>query len=170
MSLPIFDGGARLADVDKARAEHNQRKYVSNALAARIRADAREQYLRNKAAQASLKQASAEVKAAKDLLRGIKIEEKAGQRSFLDILDAEVSLLDAQELEIYSQADSVIGLYSFLASTGQLTVSGARKAQIQHDPQAVAAVANAERMARAKAQPKKQVGPRKPSDPWSGLR
>ncbi|PLW78166.1 TolC family protein [Cohaesibacter celericrescens] len=170
LSLPIFDGGARLADVEKAQAEHSQRKYISNALAARIKADAKEQYLRNRAAQATLRQASAEVKAARALLRGIKIEEKAGQRSFLDILDAEVSLLDAQELEIYSKADSVIALYTFLASTGQLTVSGARKAQIQHDPDARAAVAKAEQLARARIQPAKQAGPRKPQDPWSGLR
>ena len=79
-------------------------------------------------------------------------------------------MLDAQELEIYSKADSVIALYSFLASTGQLTVSGSRKAQIQHDPQARAAVAKAEQMARASTQPVKKAGPREPKDPWSGLR
>ncbi|SNY90137.1 Outer membrane efflux protein [Cohaesibacter sp. ES.047] len=170
LSLPIFDGGARMADVQKARALRDQQKYASHALSARIKADAREQFLRNRAAQVALKQASAEVRAVRDLLRGIKIEEKAGQRSFLDILDAEVSLLDAQELEIYSKADSVIAIYSFLAATGQLTVSGARKAQLQYAPEAVAAIARAEQMNRPKSQKVKTTGPRKSDDPWSGLR
>ena len=170
LSLPIFDGGARLANVQKAKAEHNQRKYISNALAARIKADAKEQFLRNRAAQATLKQAKAEVRAARELLKGIKIEEKSGQRSFLDILDAEVSLLDAQELEIYSQADSVISLYSFLASTGQLTVSGARKADLQYSPEATAAIAKAKQLDQAHRQKSRKAGKRKSGDPWSGLR
>ena len=173
LSLPLFDGGSRLAGVQKAKAEHNQRKYISNALSARIKADAKEQFLRNRAAQASLTQAKAEVKAARDVLKGIKIEEKAGQRSFLDILDAEVALLDARELEIYSQADSVIALYAFLASTGQLTVSGARKADLHYSHEASAAIAKAKEMDLAryrKSQKAKKVGTRKSDDPWSGLR
>lgn len=172
LSLPIFDGGARLAGVQKARAEHSQRTHLNNALTARIKADAKEQFLRNKAAQAKLKQAKAEVRAAHELLKGIRIEERAGQRSFLDILDAEVSLLDAQELEIYSQADSVIALYTFLASTGQLTVSGARKADLQYSPEATAALAKAKQLDEAykKKQSGKKVGKRTSQDPWSGLR
>ena len=170
LSLPLFDGGARRAKVDRAKAEHSQQKYVSNALAARIRADAREQFLRNKAAQSTLKQAKAEVKAAGQLLRGIKIEEKAGQRSFLDILDAEVSYLDAREIEIFAEADSIVAIYSFLASTGQLTVSGARKQQLQYDYEATAAVAKAEQLNRAKNERTRKVGKRKSNDPWSGMR
>ena len=170
LSLPIFDGGARLAGVQKARAEHSQRTHLTNALAARIKADAKENFLRNKAAQAKLKQARAEVRAARELLKGIRIEEKAGQRSFLDILDAEVALLDAQELEIYSQADSVITLYAFLASTGQLTVSGSRKADLQYSPEATAAIAKAKQLDAAYLQSRRKIGKRKSDDPWSGLR
>ncbi len=170
LSLPLFDGGTRLAGVQKARAEHNQRTHLTNALTARIKADASEQFLRNKASQAKLKQAKAEVRAARELLKGIRIEEKAGQRSFLDILDAEVALLDAQELEIYSQADSVIALYSFLASTGQLTVSGARRADLQYSPEATAAIAKAQQLDAAYRQKGKKIGRRTSNDPWSGLR
>ncbi len=170
LSLPLFDGGARSAEVQKARAARSQQVHQTNALRARIKANAREQFLRYQAAVASLRQASAEVKAASNLLRGIKMEEKAGQRSYLDILDAEVSLLDARELEIYSQADSVIAIYSYLAATGQLTVSGARKEYISNDPQAAAVVARARQMAELKAKPAKKAGPRLPGDPWNGLR
>ena len=149
LSLPLFDGGARSAEVEKARAARSQQVHQTNALRARIKAGAREQYLRYRASVASLRQATAEVKASSSLLRGIKMEEKAGQRSYLDILDAEVSQLDARELEIYSQADTIIAIYSYLAATGQLTVSGARKEFIQNDPQtaAVVARANAKRLA-----------------------
>ena len=169
LSLPLFDGGSRLADVQKAKAKHNQNSYRTNALAARIKAEARERFLRNRAAQSSLRQANAEVKAAKDLLRGIRIEEKAGQRSFLDILDAEVSYLDARELEIYAQADSVVALYNLLASTGQLTVSGARKAKLRPDYRATGAIKKA-RTGSAKQMKPRKISGRKGSDPWSGLR
>ena len=172
LSLPIFDGGARQADVERARAEHSQQKYLSHGLAARIKADAHEQFLRQHAAQASLKQASAEVKAAHDLLKGIRIEEQAGQRSYLDILDAEVAYLDAQEMEIYSKADSVIAIYSYLAATGQLTVSGARKAYVQHDPQARAAVERAQKLRGATAETSgtRKIARTDSQDPWSGMR
>nr|WP_321461889.1 TolC family outer membrane protein [uncultured Cohaesibacter sp.] len=170
LSLPLFDGGARASEVQKARAARSQQLHQTNALTARIKADAREQYLRYKAAVASVRQASAEVEAATSLLRGIKMEEKAGQRSYLDILDAEVSLLDARELKIYSQADSVIAIYSYLAATGQLTVSGARKEFISNDPQTAAVVAKAKRLAALEKTAARKAGPRRSDDPWSGLR
>ncbi|WP_316861137.1 TolC family outer membrane protein [uncultured Cohaesibacter sp.] len=170
LSLPLFDGGARKADLESARAARSQQKHKSNALAANVKANAKEQFLRYQASVASLGQARQEVTAAKDLLRGVRVEEKAGQRSYLDILDAEVSLLDAQELEIYSQADTVIAIYSFLAATGQLTVSGARKEFIRHDPQTAAVVAKARRMASSADVKARKAEPRDASDPWSGLR
>ena len=160
---------ARQADVERARTEHSQQKYLSHGLAARIKADAHEQFLRQHAAQASLKQASAEVKAAHE---GIRIEEQAGQRFYLDILDAEVAYLDAQEMEIYSKADSVIAIYSYLAATGQLTVSGARKAYVQHDPQARAAVECAQKLRNtdAKTSRTRKIARTDSQDPWSGMR
>lgn len=172
LSLPIFDGGSRLADVQKAKAERNQRRYRTNALSARVKSEARENFLRNRAAQSALRQARAEVKAAKDLLRGIRIEEKAGQRSFLDILDAEISLLDARELEIYSQSDSVVALYSVLASTGQLTVAGSRKAKSygQYDHMATGTVRTSAAKSYGKQQMPRQIADRKANDPWSGMR
>ena len=170
LSLPLFDGGARSAEVQKARAARSQQVHQTNALRARIKANASERFLRYQAAVASMRQASAEVTAARNLLRGIKMEEKAGQRSYLDILDAEVSLLDAREMEIYSQADSVIAIYSYLAATGQLTVSGARNEFIRNDPQVAAVVARARQMAELKPTPARKAGPRLPDDPWNGLR
>lgn len=172
LSLPLFDGGSRVADVQKAKAERKQRRYRTNALSAQVKADAKENFLRNRAAQSAMRQARAEVKAAKDLLRGIRIEEKAGQRSFLDILDAEVSLLDARELEIYSQADSVVALYSLLASTGQLTVAGSRKAKsyAKYDPTPTGSVQKAQVRSLAKQQMPKKISGRKANDPWSGMR
>ena len=177
LSLPLFDGGSRLADVDKAKAERKQTRHQTNSLTAQVKADAKENFLRNRAAQSSLRQARAEVKAARDLLRGIRIEEKAGQRSFLDILDAEVSLLDARELEIYSQADSVVAVYSLLASTGQLTVAGSRKAQAQarlqpqYDHMATGSIGSKRKTgASGKRQNAKKIQGRNARDPWSGLR
>lgn len=172
LSLPLFDGGSRIADVQKAKAERSQRRYRTNALSARVKSDARGNFLRNRAAQSALRQARAEVKAARDLLRGIRIEEKAGQRSFLDILDAEVSLLDARELEIYSQSDSVVALYSLLASTGQLTVAGSRKAKsyARYDDMATGSVGKSTSRSYPKQQMPKKIADRKANDPWSGMR
>ena len=108
LSLPLFDGGSRAADVQRAKAERKEAVYRNNALRARIKADAREAYMRHKAARATTRQAKSEVKAASDLLRGIRIEEKAGQRSYLDILDAEIALLDAREIEMKSTLNPML--------------------------------------------------------------
>jgi outer membrane protein len=182
LSLPIFDGGGRKADVRKATADYSQARYQANSLAATVRAQAKERYLKYKAAKTIVTQAKIEVKAARDTLRGIKIEEKAGQRSFLDVLDAEVALLDAREVEVYAQADSVIALYSYLSYSGQLTVAGSRLAQanakhdpyIQGDDEATSAIPRSS-VDRAKAAAKRQnrrtpTKGRTVKDPWSGLR
>lgn len=174
LSMPLFDGGGRYADVQRAKADHNQSRYKTNALTARIRAQARESFLKNKASKAAVRQARAEVKAAKDALRGIRIEEKAGQRSYLDVLDAEIALLDARELLIYSQADSVIAIYTLLSQTGQLTVAGSRAAKLRADYQPTGSIKQANGAASGQSRPRRQkaksVGKRNPKDPWSGLR
>lgn len=172
LSLPIFDGGARSAEVRKAKAAHSQARHRTSSLSAKIRSQAREQYLRYQSSKSVVRQAKAEVRAAKDALRGIKIEERAGQRSFLDVLDAEVALLDAREVEIYAQADNVIAVYAYLASTGQLTVSGARKAPHYGEVDHTATAA----ISKSKVKDKRQrrltpAGKRKnATDPWDGLR
>jgi outer membrane protein len=169
LSLPIFDGGSRAADIKKAKADRSEARYRSSSLAAKIRATARERYLRYQSSKAVVKQARAEVKAARDALRGIKIEEKAGQRSFLDVLDAEVALLDAREVEIYARADSAIAIYAYLASPGQLTVTGARKypQYANADHTATGAIRSS---GSAKRQKRRAANNRNSKDPWSGLR
>ena len=64
----------------------------------------------------------AQISAARMALDGVIEERNVGQRTTLDVLNAQQSVLDARENLVASQRAAVVASYSLLAATGQLTV------------------------------------------------
>ena len=73
------------------------------------------------AARAKLRSDNAQVEANKIALAGVSEEEKVGQRTLLDVLDAEQELLDSQVNLVTTQRDLIVSSYSLIAATGRLT-------------------------------------------------
>jgi outer membrane protein len=61
------------------------------------------------------------VKAAKTALDGVREEARVGQRTTLDVLNAEQEYLDARVTLITAQRDRVVASYAVLQSIGKLT-------------------------------------------------
>lgn len=71
--------------------------------------------------QAQIKSFIAAVNAAEIALEGVRQEEEVGERTVLDVLDAEQELLDAQVNLVRAQRDEVVATYQVLSSMGQMT-------------------------------------------------
>jgi outer membrane protein len=71
---------------------------------------------------ATLAANQAELKAARLALNGVVEERKVGQRTTLDVLNAQQSVLRAQESIVQNRRNAVVSSYSTLAAMGLLTV------------------------------------------------
>jgi outer membrane protein len=63
----------------------------------------------------------AQVRAAEIALNGVREEARVGQRTTLDVLNAQQALLNARVNLVTAQRDRVIGSYSLLSSVGRLS-------------------------------------------------
>lgn len=87
------------------------------------------------AAKAQLKSVRIEVRSSRTALEGVRAEERVGQRTLLDVLDAKQELLEAQSRLITTQRDMVVAGYAVLASIGRLTAADINLPVEQHDPE-----------------------------------
>lgn len=87
----------------------------------RATTEAWENYQSAVAGLASLEE---QVKASELALEGVKYEEQAGERTILDVLNAEQELLDARVSVVTAKKNQVVASYQLIAAMGMMTPSG----------------------------------------------
>lgn len=121
LNVPIYTGGEVRARVRQAKHLHVRQIQ----LVAQARTQAREAtvaaWAALNASRAQLRSDNAQVSANRIALTGVREEEKVGQRTLLDVLDAEQELLDSQVSLVSTQRDLIVNAYSLISSTGRLT-------------------------------------------------
>jgi len=120
-TVPIFQNGAEHSRVRAAKQTVGQRLAEldgARRLAAESAVRAFRQYESARARVASI---SAQIRAAGVALEGVRQEAQVGSRTTLDVLNAEQELLNAQVQLVAAQRDVVVGHYTLLSATGQLT-------------------------------------------------
>ncbi|MEO0319342.1 MAG: TolC family outer membrane protein [Pseudomonadota bacterium] len=120
-NLPIFQGGARFSQVRQAKATNEsdrQRIYEAERLTTAQVVAAWEQL---NAANATITSAQAQVSANTLALEGVRKEALVGSRSTLDVLNAELELLNSEVALATAQRDSRVASYALLAAMGVLT-------------------------------------------------
>ena len=75
------------------------------------------------AAKAQIEATTAQVNAAEIALNGVREEARVGQRTTLDVLNAQQDLVNARVALVTAQRDRVVASYTVLASTGALSPS-----------------------------------------------
>jgi outer membrane protein len=66
---------------------------------------------------------NAQITAAQSAYDGVKAEYKEGERTTLDVLNAEQELLSAKVNRLRAQRDEIVAEYALKAATGQLTAA-----------------------------------------------
>jgi len=64
----------------------------------------------------------------------VKEEEKVGQRTILDVLDAEQEFLDSQVTLVITKRDKVVAAYALLSAVGRLGANSLRLPVEEYDP------------------------------------
>ena len=80
------------------------------------------------AAKAQIQATQAQVDAAEIALNGVREEARVGQRTTLDVLNAQQELVNARVALVTAQRDRVVASYALLAAVGTAVAAGARPA------------------------------------------
>ncbi len=119
-NVPLYDGGFASSQVRQAKERHGQARIVLDQVRVASDAALATAWSTNEGAKTAITAAEAEVKAATIALRGVQREQQAGQRTTIDVLNANQDLVAARARLILAQRDRVIASYVLLATMGHL--------------------------------------------------
>ncbi|MFO7297289.1 MAG: TolC family protein, partial [Pseudomonadota bacterium] len=99
-------------------------------------ADVVASWARLEASRAQLSSDLTSVEANRIALAGVREEERVGQRTLLDVLNAEQELLNAEVNLVTTRRDLVVSAYTLLSSIGRLTAEHLGLGAAVYDPEA----------------------------------
>lgn len=134
LSVPIYSGGANHAQVRRAKQTLEQRKAQVQSTRRSVEQSIVANWVNYESARATLAANRAELNAAQLALSGVMEERRVGQRTTLDVLNAQQSVLSARESIVQSQRNAVVSSYATLAAMGLLTVDYLKLKVSRYDP------------------------------------
>jgi outer membrane protein len=136
VSVPLYDGGEIRARVRQAKHTHVSRIQEIEQARTETQANVTAAWSRLMAARAQLKSDIVQVEANRLALEGVREEEKVGQRTMIEVLNAEQEYLDAQIQLVSTRHDVVVANYQVVASIGLLNAQQLALLSEVYDPEA----------------------------------
>lgn len=132
--MPLYQSGEVYARIRQAKHVVTQRRAEVEEARLLVQANVISAWGQLVAARAQIVANSVAVKANRTALAGVREEEKVGQRTILDVLDAEQEFLNSQVDLVTSQRDVVVAEYNLLSAMGRLEVSNLPVSTVSYDP------------------------------------
>src|SRR5256885_590869 len=122
LTQPIYDGGMAASQTRQAKEIAAQSRQVLDQVRNQARTAAVGAWVANEGAKIAVTASEAEVRAATVALQGVQREAAGGQRTTVDVLNAQQDLILAKARLIGAQRDRVIASYTLLSAIGRLDV------------------------------------------------
>ncbi|MGZ5874283.1 MAG: TolC family outer membrane protein [Bradyrhizobium sp.] len=122
LNVPIYDGGTAASQTRQAKELTTQSRMVLEQIRNQTRTAVASAWVSNEGTKIALTASEAEVRAANIALQGVRREAAGGQRTTIDVLNAQQDLTNARTRLIASQRDRVIASYTLLSAVGRLDV------------------------------------------------
>jgi outer membrane protein len=122
LTVPIYQGGRTSAQVRQSKESLGQARIEVDVQRDQVRAAVTSAWTQYIAAQETLAATREAVTAAELALNGVIEERNVGQRTTLDVLDAQADVIDAQIAVANSQRDLVVASYAILSGSGDLSI------------------------------------------------
>ncbi|MEQ8479065.1 MAG: TolC family outer membrane protein [Hoeflea sp.] len=135
VTIPIYQGGAASARVRQAKEQLGQQRILVDKARRSIEQSVVSSWTQMEAAQATIQANRAQLSAANLALNGVVEERRVGQRTTLDVLNAQQSVLNTKEAISNSERNAIVASFSVLASTGKLTVDRLGLAVANYQPE-----------------------------------
>jgi outer membrane protein len=134
ITIPIYQGGAEYATTRQAKESLSQQEIQTDSLRNQVRQAVVAAWGLNEAAVGVVRAARAAVSANEVALTGVREEAKVGQRTTLDVLNAQQALLQARTTLVQAEHDQVVDSYQLLSSIGRLNIPTLGLAVAEYDP------------------------------------
>ncbi|WP_425304830.1 TolC family outer membrane protein [Bradyrhizobium erythrophlei] len=122
INVPIYDGGTAASQTRQAKEVASQSRMVLEQVRNQSRTAVVSAWVSNEGTKVALSAAESETHAADVALQGVKREAQGGQRTTIDVLNAQQDLTNARSRQILAQRDRVIASYTLLSAVGRLDV------------------------------------------------
>jgi outer membrane protein len=136
LAVPIYQGGEVHARVRQAKHTHVSRLQEIEQARTETQATAVAAFSRLEASKAQLISDQAQVDANSTALTGVREEEKVGQRTLLDVLNAEQEFLNSQVQLATTKRDVIVNSYNLLSAIGRLNAQELTLASNVYDAEA----------------------------------
>lgn len=121
-NVPLYDGGLAAAQTRQAKELVAQARTILQQVRNQTRTAVISAWASYEGSRISVSASEAEARAADVALSGVQKEAQAGQRTTLDVLNAQQDLIGARARLVQAQHDREISAYTLLSAVGQLDV------------------------------------------------
>jgi outer membrane protein len=121
LSIPLYQGGSEYATIRQAKETLGQRQLDLDTARLAVQSNVVQSWGQLDAAKAQIEATQAQVAAAEIALNGVREEARVGQRTTLDVLNAQQDLVNARVALVTAQRDRMVASYTVLASVGALS-------------------------------------------------
>jgi outer membrane protein len=134
LAVPIYQGGAEYSLIRQSKETLAQQRLVLDQTRDQARANVVTAWGQLVAGKAQVQSAQSQVTASEIALNGVREEAKAGQRTTLDVLNAQQALVNARVALVTAQHDRVVASYSVLNTIGRLSPTVLNLSTTVYDP------------------------------------
>jgi outer membrane protein len=120
LSVPLYQGGSEYSAVRQAKETLGQRRLELDLARTQVRQGIVQAWGQLEATKKQIETTSKQVKAAESALNGVREEARVGQRTTLDILNAQQELVNARASVVSAQRDRIVASFTLLAAVGGL--------------------------------------------------
>ncbi|RZK91067.1 MAG: channel protein TolC, partial [Methylobacterium sp.] len=122
LTIPLYEGGQTYSQIRQAKETVGQRRLDAEDTRDQVRSAIVTAWGQLEASKAQVIASQAQVQANEVALNGVREEARVGQRTTLDVLNAQQELLNARTNLIVAQRNRVIFSYGVVQAIGRLTV------------------------------------------------
>src|SRR5215470_10163472 len=134
VNVPIYQGGAEYSLIRQSKENLAQQRLNLEQTRDQTRANTVTAWGQLEAGKAQVRSAQAQVTASEVALNGVREEAKAGQRTTLDVLNAQQALVNARVALVTAQHDRVVASYTLLSAVGRLSPQVLNLRTTTYDP------------------------------------
>jgi outer membrane protein len=123
ITVPVYQGGSEYSAIRQSKETLGQQRLNLDVNRDQVRETVVASWGQLDASKAQIEATTAQVNASEIALNGVREEARVGQRTTLDVLNAQQELVNARVALVTAQHDRVVASYTLLASVGGLSMT-----------------------------------------------
>ena len=134
VTIPIYQGGQEYSLIRQSKETLGQQRITLDTQRDSVQQLVTQSWGQLEAAKAQIQATTAQVNSAEIALNGVREEARVGQRTTLDVLNAQQELVNARVALVTAQHDRVVASYTLLSAVGGLAVQALGLKTSVYDP------------------------------------